>query len=77
MLRPPIWNPIAKAYGTSRQNLHELRRRYDLTPADFIEPDRLFFILLERAKGSPLRTKLIQPAMRQKIRRKLSKKIKL
>lgn len=63
---PPIRH-VCEAYGCSRQNLHLLRQRYNLTREDFGKPEKVFEILLEKSPSTALRRRLADPKFRKNI----------
>lgn len=59
-------NTIASTYGISRSALHRLMDRHALTPSEMSDPALVFFRLLE-GRSSQLRSRLADPAERQRI----------
>lgn len=69
----PYMRELAEAYGLSRQGLHKLMHRNDLTKLDLLNPDIVFQRLLDLGRLSPLRTRLSNPTTRASITTKISK----
>ena len=63
----PNLTRIARAFGTSRQNLHAIRLRKGLTVEDLTNPDLVFQTLAEKSRSCPLRIRLADPTERQRI----------
>jgi hypothetical protein len=68
----PYLQDLAEAYGLSRQGLHKIMHRNDLTKLDLLNPDIVFQRLLGLGRQSPLRTRLSNPATRETITTKIS-----
>lgn len=67
----PTINQIASSYEISRQWVHKLRRDENLSPADFADPDLVLQRLLDKGNRSPLRSRLVNPTIRENIRHEL------
>ena len=67
----PHMPTIAKCYGIDRTHAYRLRRRHGLTAEQLFDTDFVFSRLLESGRGSPLRTRLSNPATRAEIRKAL------
>ncbi len=73
-MKSPKGEDAAEAYQIRLDYLYELRRKHNLTAEDMAEPDLVFNRLLESGNRSPLRTRLADPAERERIKLSLMPK---
>lgn len=71
-MNAPAINHIAESYSLTRQRLHQIRRQYDLSIGDLLDPEVVFERLLEQAPASRLRTRLSNPGTREAIKQSLT-----